>query len=72
MEISSNSFNYSVQGIQKSQQMLNKSAQKVADGSGDLAEETVQQIIAEKSQSANVTAIQTADEMLAELMNMKR
>ncbi len=73
MEISSNmcGFSTSLQGINKAQNMLNKSAQNIANGQADLAKETVSQIAAEKSQAANVNAIKTREEMLDELMNMR-
>ena len=65
-------FSTSLQGIQKSQMMMNKSAQNVATGEGDLAKETVNQIVAEKSQSANTETVRTKDEMLEELMHMQK
>ncbi len=62
----------SLQGIYKSQSMLNQSAQNVATGDADLAKETVTQITAEKTEAANVEVVRTRDEMLEELMNMRR
>ncbi len=62
----------SLQGIYKSQSMLNQSAQNVASGDADLAKETVTQITAEKTQAANVEVVKTRDEMLEELMTMRR
>ncbi len=62
----------SLQGIYKSQSMLNQSAQNVATGDSDLAKETVTQITAEKTEAANVEVVRTRDEMLEELMNMRR
>ncbi len=62
----------SLQGIYKSQSMLNQSAQNVATGDADLAKETATQITAEKTEAANVEVVRTRDEMLEELMNMRR
>lgn len=65
------SLNSSMLGIQRSQQLLNKTADKIANDEGDLAANAVNLISAETTQNANVDVIKTADEMLKELMYMQ-
>lgn len=71
MEIIS-SFGASTYGMMKSQQLLSKTAQKVATQEGEPADNMVHLISAQEGQSANVEVVKTADEMLKELMNMSR
>ncbi|MDR0867908.1 MAG: hypothetical protein LBP75_05465 [Planctomycetota bacterium] len=68
MEI--NALTSAVGGIHRSMGMMDRSAQRVADGSGDYAEETVAQIVANKSLAANTATVHTYDEMMGELMQM--
>ena len=63
-------YSTSLQGINQAQQIMNKSAQQVAEGKGELEKEAASQIIAQDSLSANVKAIKSKDEMLKELLNM--
>lgn len=61
----------SLMGIYRSQQQLNNSAQKIASGEGDMAQNMVEIITAQDSQGANIDVVKTADEMLKELMYMQ-
>ncbi len=62
----------SLQGIQQAQKLLNKSAQEVATGSGEFEKTTSEQIVAESSQAANINVIETREEMLDELMKLRK
>ncbi len=66
------SLSSSLQGIQQAQKLLNKSAQEVATGSGELEKTTTEQIVAESSQAANINVIETREEMLDELMKLRK
>lgn len=59
-------------GMQNAQEILNQSAQNIAEGSGQLEKDMTNQIVAETTMGANVQTVQTAEEMLEELMNMRR
>ena len=57
-------------GMTQSLKLMNRTAQNIASGSGDLATNAVNQIVADNSLSANAAVFSTYDEMMAELVRL--
>jgi len=57
-------------GINQSINLMNRTANDVANGSGDLATSAVNQIVAKDSLTANSAVFSTYDEMMQELVHL--
>lgn len=57
-------------GINQSINLMNRTANEVANGSGDLATHAVNQIVAKDSLTANSAVFSTYDEMMQELVHL--
>ena len=66
MNISSN-----IASIQTNQSFLNSTAKSIEKGSGDLAKDMTNLIVAEDVNAINVEVIKAQDEMLGSLLDIK-
>lgn len=70
MEINCKAMTCAVQGINGATNLMNNTAQNIATQEGELATEMVNQIVADKTLSANATTVHTYDEMMQELVTL--
>ena len=60
-----------VSSLQTNQQFLNTTANSIKNQSGELTKDIPNLIVAEKTNTADVVAIKTQDEMLGSLLDIK-